>query len=157
MNILIFNWRDIKHDWAGGSEIYIFELAKRWAKKGNNVTLFCGQNQDEPLTPSETINRVNIYRKGGRYGVYFWAIYYYLFKLRKNVDIVVDTENGIPFFTPLYSRKPKICIVFHVHKKQWFYEFAFPYNIIGFLIERVAFPIIYFRTKIIAISKTTRA
>ena len=77
--------------------------------------------------------------------------------MRKNVDIVVDTENGIPFFTPLYSRKPKICIVFHVHKKQWFYEFAFPYNIIGFLIERVAFPIIYFRTKIIAISKTTRA
>ena len=49
-----------------------------------------------------------------------------------------------------------MCIVFHIHKNQWFYEFPFPYNIIGFLIERFIFPVVYFRTKIVAISKTTK-
>jgi len=34
MNILILNWRDTKNSWAGGSELYIHELAKRWVKKG---------------------------------------------------------------------------------------------------------------------------
>jgi len=34
MNILIYNWRDLKHDWVGGSEVYIFELAKNGLIKG---------------------------------------------------------------------------------------------------------------------------
>src|SRR3989344_2203265 len=155
MNILVLNWRDVKHSWAGGSEIYILELAKRWVSRGHSVTLFCGQDQEKILKPFEKISGVNVYRKGSRFTVYFWAAYYYFVKFRKQTDTIVDTENGIPFFTPLYSLKPKACIVFHVHKNQWFYEFKFPYNIIGYLIERVLFPVVYSRTRIVAISKTT--
>ena len=40
----------------------------------------------------------------------------HLAKLRNSCDVIIDTENGIPFFTPLYSRKPKICLVHHIHK-----------------------------------------
>jgi len=32
--IFIFNWRDITHPWAGGAELHIHELAKRWVKQG---------------------------------------------------------------------------------------------------------------------------
>ena len=49
MNILILNWRDLKHSWAGGGEIYIFEQAKRWVKMGHSVTLFCGNDVEKIL------------------------------------------------------------------------------------------------------------
>lgn len=156
MRILIFNWRDIKHSWAGGSEIYIFELAKRWAKDGNKVTLFCGQDVGGGLPSEEVIDGIHIYRKGGAYTIYFWAAWYYLIKLRKKCDVAVDIQNGIPFFSMLYCRRPKIAIVYHVHRMQWFFEIPFPLNFIGYIFERFFFPFFYSRIQIIAISKTTR-
>lgn len=156
MRILIFNWRDTKHSWAGGGEIYVFEQAKRWVKNGHAVTLFCGEDFEKKLPPFEIIDGIKIYRKGGRYSLYFWAIWYYFTKLKKNADIIVDVENGIPFFTPLFSQLPKTCFVHHVHRKQFFYELPFPVNFLGYSIETYIFPLIYKHTPIIAVSKTTR-
>ncbi len=156
MNILILNWRDTKHEWAGGGEVYVSELAKRWAKMGHHVTLFCGQDVKGNLPSEETISGVKIHRKGGRFTLYIWAILYYFTKFRKYTDVVVDVQNGIPFFTTVYCRKPKVAVVYHVHGKQFFVELPFPLNIIGFIIEKYFFPFFYYKTKIIAISKTTR-
>jgi glycosyltransferase involved in cell wall biosynthesis len=156
MNILIFNWRDIKSSWAGGGEIYVHELAKRWLKKGNTVTLFCANDPEKKLPKEEVIDGVRIVRKGGRFSVYFWAPFMYLTKLNKNTDFVVDIENGVPFFTPLFSLKKKIVLVYHVHGKQFFYELPFPLNIIGFLIEKFIFPVLYFNTEVMAISQSTK-
>lgn len=156
MNILILNWRDTRHEWAGGGEVYISELAKRWIKMGHKVSLFCGQDVRGNLPSEETINGIKIYRKGDRFSLYFWAFIYYFKKFRKNTDVVVDVQNGIPFFTTIYSRKPKVAVVYHVHGKQFFVELPFPINIIGFIIEKYIFPLLYYKTKIIAISKTTR-
>lgn len=156
MKILILNWRDVKHAWAGGSEIYIFELAKRWASEGHKVTLFCGQDVGGGLKNEETIDGIKIYRRGNQYTIYFWAMWYYLTRLRKECDVVVDIQNGIPFFSVLYSRKPKVAIAYHVHRMQWFFEIPFPLNFVGYIFERFFFPFFYSRTKIIAISKTTK-
>ena len=60
--ILIFNWRDTKHKFAGGAEVYIHELAKRWVKSGNQVTVFCGN--DGHCLRNEVINGVQIIRRG---------------------------------------------------------------------------------------------
>src|SRR3989344_5702101 len=156
MKILILNWRDIKHEWAGGSEVYIFELAKRWVKMGHKVSLFCGQDIREKLPDEDLIDGIKIYRKGGRYSLYFWAIWYYFKKLRKECDTIVDVQNGIPFFSILYSRKPKIAIVYHVHGRQFFIELPFPLNLIGFITEKFIFPLFYSNIKIMAISETTK-
>ena len=156
MKILILNWRDIKHEWAGGSEVYIFELAKRWVKMGHKVSLFCGQDIREKLPDEDLIDGIKIYRKGGRYSLYFWAIWYYFKKLRKECDTIVDVQNGIPFFSILYSRKPKIGIVYHVHGRQFFIELPFPLNLIGFITEKFIFPLFYSNIKIMAISETTK-
>lgn len=156
MKILILNWRDIKNEWAGGGEVYVFELAKRWVKMGHKVSLFCGQNITDKLPDEEIIDGIKIYRKGGRFSLYFWAIVFYFKKLRKECDLIVDVQNGIPFFSTIYSRKPKIAIVYHIHGKQFFIELPFPLNIIGYLIERFFFPLFYLKTKIIAISQTTK-
>jgi glycosyltransferase involved in cell wall biosynthesis len=156
MNILIFHWRDTKHEWSGGSEIYIREISERWVSLGHAVTLFCGQNLAGNLPSEEMQQGVRIIRKGGRFSVYIWAFYYFLREFRTWCDVIVDAQNGIPFFTPLYSRKPKTVIVHHMHGKQFFVELPFPFNIIGFCIERYLFPLFYKGVDIIAVSKSTK-
>ncbi|MBI2593134.1 hypothetical protein HYW44_00630 [Candidatus Daviesbacteria bacterium] len=34
LRVLIYNWRDIKHIWAGGAENYLHELSRLWVGKG---------------------------------------------------------------------------------------------------------------------------
>lgn len=156
MKILIFNWRDLRHTWAGGGEIYIFEQASRWVEMGHEVTVFCGQDIEKNLPSFEIIDGIKIYRKGGRYTLYLWAIWHYLKSFRGKVDIVIDVENGIPFFTPLFCWVPKVCYVYHIHGKQFFYEIPAPLNYIGYTIEKFIFPLLYRHLPIIAISETTK-
>jgi len=156
MKILIFNWRDLKHSWAGGGEIYVFEQASRWVKMGHEVSVFCGEDIEKKLPSFEIIDGIKIYRKGGRYSLFFWAIWYYFKVLRKKSDIVIDVVNGIPFFTPLFCRAHKICFVYHVHGKQFFYELPFPLNYLGYLIEKFIFPLVYMNIPVVAISQTTK-
>ncbi|HVZ67455.1 MAG TPA: glycosyltransferase family 4 protein [Patescibacteria group bacterium] len=156
MRILILNWRDIKHSWAGGSELYIHELAKRWVKLGSEVTLFCAQDIVQPLPDKEVIDGITIFRKGGKFSVYFWAFIYYFKYFRNKTDVILDVENGIPFFTPFYSRKKKVCLVYHVHGKQFFYELPFPISILGYVLEKYVFPLLYRNINIMAISKSTK-
>src|SRR4051812_40240648 len=44
LRILIYNWRDTKHIYGGGAEVYIQEMAERWVKDGHEVTIFCGND-----------------------------------------------------------------------------------------------------------------
>lgn len=156
MNVVILNWRDIKNEWAGGGEVYVFELAKRWVKMGHKVTLICGQDIRKNLPAYEKIDGIEVFRRGGRYGLYFWAAWIYLRKFRASCDFLIDVQNGIPFFSVLYSRKPKLSVVYHVHGRQFFVELPFPVSVIGFTIERYIFPWFYKNIKVIAISQTTK-
>jgi len=73
LRILIFNWRDTKHSWAGGAEEYIHQLAKRWVAMGHEVTVFSGNDGKSPR--HETLDGVQIIRRGGTYFVYVWGIF----------------------------------------------------------------------------------
>lgn len=154
MNILIFNWKDIKHPYAGGSEVNIHEQAKRWIKQGHKIVQFSPNFKDSKN--SEYVDGLRIIRCGGRFSVYFIAPIYYLFKLRKEADFVIDIENGIPFFTPLFSFKPKICIMHHVHQNVFFKELPFFIAWGPYLMERYGLRIFYNNIKFIAVSKTTK-
>lgn len=156
MRILLLNWRDTKNEWGGGAEIYVQELAKRWVRDGHEVTLFCGQNYLRNLPNEEVVDGIKIVRKGGRFTLYLWAAWLYLTRFRKECDIIVDAVNGVPFFTPLYSRKPLVSLAFHVHDVQFFIELPFPVSVIGFLIEKYLYPLLYWRFPVIAISNTTK-
>jgi glycosyltransferase involved in cell wall biosynthesis len=156
MRILLLNWRDMKNEWAGGAEMYVTELAKNWIKEGHEVTLFCGQNYLKNLPGEETVDGIKIYRKGGKYTLYIWAAWYYLTKFRKKCDVIVEAQNGVPFFTRLYTRKPVFAIVFHIHGLQFFIELPPPMSWIGYTMEKFFFPFFYSRTPIVAISQTTK-
>jgi len=148
-NILIFSWRDIKNPSWGGAEVYVHEISKKLLKN-HNVTLFTSKPRN--LSSVDDIDGVHVYRRGNFVTVYFWAFIYYFLKFRKETDLIIDVENGIPFFTPLYSRKPKVMFLFHVHKMQWFKQFIYPIAVVGYLLELILMPILYRKINTVTIS-----
>lgn len=83
-------------------------------------------------------------------------MYYLTTKFRRmKFDMVIDNINGVPFFTPLYIRKPKIAIIHHLVKNIFFKELPFYLAIIGWICERLM-PIIYFNTLIITVSQSSK-
>lgn len=154
MNILAFNWRDIKHPQAGGAEIVLYEQAKRWVKKGYKVTLFCGAF--DGCKEKEVIDGIEIIRKGGKYSVYLHAFWQYVTKFRGKYDVVIDVENGIPFFSPLFSFKPKILVMHHVHKDVFAKELKFPLSWFAWFLEVAVMPLVYCSTKVVAVSESTK-
>jgi glycosyltransferase involved in cell wall biosynthesis len=152
--ILILNWRDTKHSWAGGAEAYIHELAKRWVKLGYQVTVFCGNDGKNPR--NEVVNGVQIVRRGGLYTVYIWAFLYYILRFRGNFDAVLDSENGIPFFTPLYVKVPKFLLIHHIHQEVFLKHLPFPLSYIGLFLETKMMPLVYKNTKIVTVSESSK-
>lgn len=151
--ILIFNWRDLKHVRSGGAEVYIEEISSRLVKHGYSVTLFT--SNDGQNLKYEKVKGVNIIRKGGFVTVYFWAIVYYVLKLRKNFDLIIDSENGIPFFAPFFSRKPIILLVHHVHQDVFFQSLVPPFSWIANFLESFLMPKLYRNCQVVAVSNST--
>jgi glycosyltransferase involved in cell wall biosynthesis len=143
MNILVVSWRDPKHPNAGGAEQVMHEHVKGWIKAGHKISLF--SSRVKSLPKEETYEGVKIIRRGDQYlGVKVKAFFFWL-KNKNNFDFVVDQFHGIPFFTPLYVKKPKLAVLQEVTKEIWFLNhFPFPANyligLLGFLSE----PLIFF-------------
>lgn len=154
-HILVLSWRCPRHPLAGGAEVMLFEHARRWVRQGHRVTLLC------PRFPgadrAEEIDGLNIIRVGGRFTVYPLAAIFYLLRLRSSVDTIVDVENGIPFFSPLYARKPIVCLLHHVHQRQFLVEFGPALGRIGRFLEGKIMPRVYARVPFIVVSGSTRA
>ncbi len=154
LKILVFNWRDTKHVWAGGAEIYVHEIAKRWVAEGHSVTLFCGHDGNSKL--NETVEGVNIIRRGGFYTVYIWAFVYYILKLRGKYDVIVESENGVPFFTPLYSRLPVILVAHHVNQNVFRENLPRILSSFAQFIEKYLMPLLYREKVIVTVSESSK-
>jgi len=154
LKLLVMNWRDITHPYAGGAEVHIHEVAKRWVKWGHEVTLFCGKY--EGCKEYEEIDGVEIIRRGSPCTVYLQAIKEYLRRLRKRgYDCVIDDINGVPFFTPLYVNGPKVAIMHHLVKDIFFEELPWYKAVVGCFAEKTI-RVIYHNTPFIAVSESTR-
>lgn len=154
MKILVFNWRDITHPCSGGAEVYLHEIGRRLSRE-HEVTLYCGGY--EGCKRDDEIDGIKIVRRGGRFTLYLHAIFDYLFKLRKEgYDVVVDSINGVPFFTPLFVRKPKLAIIYHlIETNTFFRELPFPMSFIAWQAQR-AVPFLYSKVTIVTDSPSSR-
>ncbi|OGH06541.1 MAG: hypothetical protein A2W22_05260 [Candidatus Levybacteria bacterium RBG_16_35_11] len=132
MNILMLNWRDPKNPKSGGAEYVTSEHCKAWVKAGHKVTWFTSKYSGGK--DIETVDGIKFIRRGNSNTVYLLAPLYYLFSKEK-FDLVIDQIHGLPFFTPLYVRKPKIAFIHEVASEIWDYMFPFPINKIGKSIE----------------------
>ncbi|MEV4011443.1 glycosyltransferase family 4 protein [Nonomuraea angiospora] len=118
MNIAIVNWRDPWHPAAGGAEVYAWELARRFAADGDRVWFVTARAPGQAR--EETVEGVRLVRMGGSFTVYPLVLLWMSVR-RNRFDVVLDCQNGIPFFTPLVVRRRTrvLCVVHHVHDRQF--------------------------------------
>ncbi|ADT83863.1 glycosyltransferase family 4 protein [Thermococcus barophilus] len=153
MRILILNWREINDPLAGGAEKYLYEIGKRIAKMGHSVVFF-GREYYPQIPKKDKINEIKIVRGGNKFTVYLWALWY-LAKNRKKFDVVIDSENGIPFFSPLVFNNV-ICVMHHVHLDVFDKELSFPLNLVGKFLEGRLMPYIYKNKLFVSVSPSTK-
>ena len=152
--ITVFLWKDLKHPYAGGSIVYAFNQAEHWIKQGYRVIFLCPRFKGSKKY--EKINGCHVFRSGGKFSNYITLPYLYLTKFKKHTDYILDVENGTPYFTPLFSNKPKAMLLLHVHKDVVFKELPFYLAWMPYFAEVYLMPIIYRNTPLVAISKSTK-
>lgn len=153
--LIITNWRDTKHPEAGGSEVVCERLARTFARRGSEVVLLAAAVEGE--SRKERRDGFWIVRRGGRFTVYPWALFWILLHRRQIVG-VVDSQNGIPFFTPLAvgSRTPVLLLMHHVHQDQFSMYFSPLMTHLGRWLERKGTRLVYRNRSIVAVSPSTR-
>lgn len=130
MRILICNWRDVRHPLAGGAEVYVHEVGRRWVLAGHDVTLFSaavpgsGARQD--------IDGVRVVRGGGRHGVYRCARRFYRERGRGRFDLVIDAVNTRPFGCARWVRDaPVVALIHQLCREIWFEHLPWPVAALG--------------------------
>ncbi len=144
--VVIVAWRDIASPQAGGSELLVDQLAAGLTAQGDQVTLLCGG-------PSAA-HSYEVVRSGGPYSQFLGAPLAYRRRLR-DCDVIVEVCNGMPFLAPLWSRKPMICMVNHVHTDLWPLRFRPPLSTAGRFLEQRAMPWLHRHNLVLTVSAST--
>lgn len=155
MKILIFNWQDIKNPFSGGAEVHLHEIFKRIVTMGNEVTLVVSKYPD--CKEEEYIDGILVKRYGNR-NLFNYLVPKLYKKIIKNnhYDIVIDDINKIPFYTPLYVKKPLLAISHHFFGKSIFREVDFIRGFYVFLSEYLV-NFIYKDTSFVVVSESTKS
>ena len=147
MKIVAISWRDLAHAHAGGAEVVMDRLLSGLAGRGHDVTLVCGG----PVVDHQGYEVVD---GGGTYSQYVRAPLICVSRYRE-ADVLIDVENGVPYFSPLWRRRPLVCMVHHVHTDQWGDRFPAPVAAVASAVERKVMPLAYRRRLMVAVSQST--
>jgi glycosyltransferase involved in cell wall biosynthesis len=153
--LVITNWRDRKHPEAGGAEAVCERLARDFADRGMDVVLLTSTVEGEGR--HDQVEGYKIVRRGGTYTAYLWALVWLLMH-RSQVRAVVDSQNGIPFFTPLVVKRktPVLMLIHHVHQDQFALYLPPLAARLGRWLESKGSCLVYRDRTIIAVSPSTR-
>jgi len=152
--VVLCNWRDLRHPEGGGSEFYVEMVARALAARGAVVTMLSARVAGAP--GDEVIHGVHHRRRGGVHTVYLAAAWQLLTR-RVRADVVVDVQNGVPFLSPLVSRRPVVALVHHVHREQWPLVFGPVGARLGWFVESRLAPMLYRRSRYLTVSRSTAA
>jgi len=139
MNILVLNWRDIRHPQAGGAEVHFKEIFKRLVEKNHKVILLTTRFKHS--AKKEEQDGINVLRWGSTY-FFNWEAPFLIRKILKkqHIDCIIDDVNKIPFFTPKWFPKIKCGVIFHhFFGKTIFGLTAYPLAQYVLLLENLSF------------------
>jgi glycosyltransferase involved in cell wall biosynthesis len=155
-SVLLLCWRDTGHPQGGGSETYLQRIGSVLAESGVRVTLRTARYRGAPRR--EVVDGVAVHRAGGRYSVYVWALLAMvaarigLGPLRRvRPDVVVDTQNGLPFLAGLVWGRRTLVLVHHCHREQWPVAGRVMARI-GWFVESWLSPRVYRRNQYVTVS-----
>jgi glycosyltransferase involved in cell wall biosynthesis len=147
-HIVFVAWRDLANPRAGGSEVLVDRLSEGMTARGDRVTLLCGG----PVAP----RGYQVIRSGGTYTQFLRAPAHYRRRLR-DCDLLVEVCNGMPFFAPLWSRRPMVCLVNHVHTELWDVRLPRPFSTVGRYAESALMPWAHRDNLFLTVSGSTAA
>jgi glycosyltransferase involved in cell wall biosynthesis len=150
-SVLIANWRDTLHPEGGGSERYVERVAAGLVSRGCRVTIVCARHDNAPR--ESVVDGLRFHRRGNKFTVYLWAL---LTAVLTRPDVVIDVQNGMPFFTRLVTRRPVIVLVHHLHREQWVWTFGQTLGKVGWWLESWLAPRVYRRSRYVTVSEHTR-
>jgi glycosyltransferase involved in cell wall biosynthesis len=155
-SVLLLCWRDTGHPQGGGSETYLQRIGAHLAESGVRVTLRTARYPG--ASRREVVDGVQISRAGGRYSVYVLAglamvaARIGLGPLRRaRPDVVIDSQNGLPFMARLAFGRRVAVLVHHCHREQW--PVAGPVmGRIGWFVESTLSPRVHRRNQYVTVS-----
>ena len=110
-------WRDLDDPEAGGSELHAHRIATLWADAGIDVTVRTSAVPAAPAAIERDGYRSD--RRAGRYAVFPSVAWDGLRHAHRPGEGLVEIWNGMPFFSPLWYRGPRIVFLHHVHAEMW--------------------------------------
>jgi glycosyltransferase involved in cell wall biosynthesis len=150
----VLAWRDLEDRDAGGSELHADEFMRRWAEAGLEVLQRTSAAPGLPATG--TRHGYAVVRRGSRYSVFPWAVLSELTGRMGRSDALVEVWNGVPWFSPVWYRRPHIMILHHVHGPMWDQLLPRPLAWAGRRLETTVAPPFYRRTLTVTPSEATR-
>jgi glycosyltransferase involved in cell wall biosynthesis len=126
--------------------LLVDRLAQGLQERGDQVTLLCGG--------AVGTREYEVRRSGGTYSQFVRAPMAFSRHLR-DCDLVVEVCNGMPYLAPLWTRRPVICVVNHVHSELWALRFPPLVAGVGRWTESVAMPWVHRKNLFVTVSAST--
>lgn len=153
-HVHVVAWRDVDDPEGGGSERHAAELCRRWAEAGLHVSLRTSHAAGQP---SEIVrDGYRVTRRAGRYLIFPRAAASSVTGHAGDRDALVEIWNGMPFFSPLWHRGPRLVLLHHVHGAMW--DMVLPPRLarLGRTLEARIAPPLYRRSQIATLSESSR-
>jgi glycosyltransferase involved in cell wall biosynthesis len=147
-------WRDLQDPEAGGSELHAHHIASLWAEAGIEVTF--RTSAVAGARAALTRDGYQVVRKSGRYGVFPGVAWDGMRMSHRPGDALVEIWNGMPFFSPLWYRGPRLVFLHHVHADMWGMVLPPGLARLGDTVERRLAPRFYRKSRIVTLSESSR-
>ena len=152
--VQVLAWRDFEDPEAGGSELHAHRMATVWARVGLDISMRTSAAPgQEAIT---TRDGYQVIRKSGRHAVFPRSALSGLVGRRGRPDGLIEIWNGMPFFTPLWARCPRIVFLHHVHAAMWRMVLTPRLARLGETIELRVAPPLYRHSRVLTPSTSSR-
>ena len=149
-----FAWRDLDDPEAGGSEVHADEIFRRWVAAG---LVLEHRTSTFDRRRAFTRNGYGVTQAGGRIGVLVHTPLHELLRGRRDTDAVIDIWNGVPWWSPVWFRGPRVTWLHHVHGPMWRQSFPAPAAAVGRTMEARVASRVYRREAVVTLSESSRA
>jgi glycosyltransferase involved in cell wall biosynthesis len=155
VRIAMLNFREPQQTTAGGAEEYAWQVSRFLLSQGASVVFVTGRQRGQRR--AEVREGISLRRMGNPFLVYLLVPLWLLFH-RRRFDAVIDTMNGIPFFSPVVvSRRTQVlCLVHHVHDRQFAAFLPRWLAVLGCFVEGPVARLLYRRCVTITVSESSR-
>jgi glycosyltransferase involved in cell wall biosynthesis len=156
LDVLMLNWRDLRHPRAGGAEVLTHGHARRLVARGHRVTLFVGAAKGAP--PEEVVDGVRVVRRGGPVTTRAQALRWYRRQGRahRGFDVVVEEVNTLPYLLGRLTGARSLLWIHQLAREVWWHEAPRPLAPLGYVLER-GYLRLYRGAPAVVLSESTKA